>query len=110
MSSGGGDRHTAGSEVEEAGKPCSSLGHVASFYPQDLRMVFTVLGGPCQGRGSACCQQLPILSRVSGSGFPTNPGGKLEVWGSFTCLTPHSALSLNHTQVNPSSPSPLFLL
>lgn len=80
------------------------------FLPQDLRMVFTVLRGPCQGRGSACCRQLPILSHVSGSGFPTNPGGNLGVWGSFTCL-PHiqlySSITLKST---PPRHPPLFLL
>lgn len=36
-----------------------------------------------------------------------SPVGKLEIWGSFTHLSPHSALSLDHSHINPSSPFPL---
>ena len=95
--------------MEKAGKPYSRLGHVAPSDPRDFGMVFSCPRGSMSGQRHCLQAAVAGVSHVLGSGLPTNPVGQLEIWGSFTHLTPRSALFLSHSQINPSLPSPLFL-
>ena len=98
--------------MEEAGKPWSRPGLEGwsvwpLLTPEIPGWYSAVLGGSMSGQRHCSLAVIALSVHVCGSGLPMRPVGKLEIWGSFTHLSPHSALSLDHSHINPSSPFPL---